>query len=374
MLKNLGRNAGEFSHSRHDVGRSHMSRMINRICLCLCIFSVGISAQGIRPIRDDIGYCWNPDQMKRLIGYLQNIEKEKPLSHILMAGISPHDDYLYAARIGYPLFSVLRSKEVVIFGVTHGSVRREIGDPKNILILDSHEAWKGLTGEVGISSLRENIKSRLDSHYFIVSNKAHQLEHSIEALIPFLQYYNPSIKITPIMVTAMPFERMDEISERLSVIISEYIRSRKLLPGKDIALLMSSDANHYGNDFNNVPFGEDDSAHVKGTEQDVRVARGCLAGTLEREKIRNLTDELKNIAWCGKYSIPFGLLTAQKVIHDLTGDELEGEILRYSDTYSEGALPLTRTGMGTTAAFSLKHWVGFFSAGYWLKNGELDRH
>ncbi|MGD0337722.1 MAG: AmmeMemoRadiSam system protein B [Bacteroidota bacterium] len=337
------------------------------IFLCSCIFPLHVSAQEIRPVRDDIGYCWNPDQMKRFIEHLQNIEKEEPLSHTIIAGISPHDDYLYAGRMYYPLFRVLRSKEVVIFGVTHGTVRREIGDPQNIIILDRHELWKGLAGNVGISPLREFIKSRLDSQYYIVSNKAHQLEHSIEALVPFLQYYNPSITITPIMVTVMPFERMDEISGKLSSIIAEYITTRKLIPGKDIVFLMSSDANHYGKDFNNIPFGEDDVAHTRGIEQDIRVARECLEGPVQPGKIGNLTNELKNISWCGKFSIPFGLLTTQKVMEKITGKGLVGTILRYSDTYSEGVLPLTKTGMGITASFSLKHWVGFFSAGFWAE-------
>jgi hypothetical protein len=44
--------------------------------------------------------------------------------------------------------------------------------------------------------------------------------------------------------------------------------------------------------------------------------------------------------------------------------ELHGELVRYSDTYSGGVLPLTQTGMGTTAPFSLKHWVGFFTMVY----------
>ena len=47
-----------------------------------------------------------------------------------MAGISPHDDYLYAGRVYYPLFNKLRTREAVIFGVTHGAVRKEIGDPQ----------------------------------------------------------------------------------------------------------------------------------------------------------------------------------------------------------------------------------------------------
>jgi hypothetical protein len=30
-------------------------------------------------------------------------------------------------------------------------------------------------------------------------------------------------------------------------------------------------------------------------------------------------------------------------------------------------LPLKKTGMGTTAPFSLRHWVSFFSIGYYLE-------
>jgi hypothetical protein len=42
--------------------------------------------------------------------------------------IAPHDDYLYAGRVYYPLFRNLRTREAVIFGVTHGTVRKEIGN------------------------------------------------------------------------------------------------------------------------------------------------------------------------------------------------------------------------------------------------------
>jgi hypothetical protein len=45
---------------------------------------------------------------------------------------------------------------------------------------------------------------------------------------------------------------------------------------------------------------------------------------------------------------------------------LSGKLLRYSDTYSDGVLPLKEAGIGITAPFSLKHWVGFFSAGFSL--------
>ena len=324
-------------------------------------------AQDVRPIRDDVGYCWDPAQMKHLVEYLASVETDSLPQEGLVAGISPHDDYLYAAKVYYPLLRAMRAKEVVVFGVTHGTVRKEIGNPQNVLILDSYKTWHGLTGNVPISPLREFIKSRLDTSFFMVSNKAQQLEHSIEAMVPFLQYFNPGFRLTPIMVTAMPFLRMDTISASLAGIIADYAKKEHLTPGKDIVFLISSDANHYGMDFDNTPFGEDEPAHRKATDQDVHIAKSFIAEEVEPQKILGLTEQLKTVVWCGRYSVPFGMLTAEKAMKSLTGRGLTGRVVRYSDSYTGGVLPLYQMGMGTTAPFSLKHWVGYLSAVFYLK-------
>ena len=86
-----------------------------------------------------------------------------------------------------------------------------------------------------------------------VSNQAHALEHSIEAQVPFLQYSNPDIRITPIMVTAMPWERMNELAERLATVLAGYMKENNLQPGRDIFFLISADANHYGQGFQQYP-------------------------------------------------------------------------------------------------------------------------
>lgn len=221
-----------------------------------------LAAQETRPVRDDVGFCWIPASMRELIDYLESQEKESFGAEGLVAAISPHDDYLYAGRVYYPLFRILKVKEVVIFGVTHGVVRKEINDPQNILILDEYKSWTGLTKPIAASELREYIKGRLDKSAFITNNKAQALEHSIEALLPFLQYFNPEVKITPIMVAPMPFARMDEISTKLADVVAGYVNEKGLLPGKDLFFLISSDGNHYGKDFNNSPFGEGERAAI----------------------------------------------------------------------------------------------------------------
>ncbi len=348
-----------------------MKRILFLVLFCLSLL---VLAQDIRPVRDDIGFCWQRPQMERLMGLLAEAQGAKPVADGMVAAISPHDDYLYAGRVYYPLFKNLRAREAVIFGVTHGTVRKEIGDPKGVLILDEYANWAGLSGTVAISPLRERLKRELDRDDFIVSNQAQSLEHSIEALVPWLQFTNPGIRITPIMVTAMPFERMEELAGRLAEVLAAYIQESRLQLGRDIVFLISADANHYGRDFNNIPFGEDEKAHAQGTEQDRRFAGELVEGPLSDEKIRKLTRELwgdtyldyRNTYWCGKYDIPFGLLAIRRTVQKTTGQGLKGELLRYSDTYSDGVLPLNKAGIGITAPYSLRHWVGFFSAGFRL--------
>ncbi len=325
------------------------------------------SAQGIRPVRDNVGFCWNPKQVARLVRYLESVERMKPHRSPIVAGISPHDDYLYAGVAYIPLMRAVHAKEVVIFGVTHKTVRDSIGDPKGVIILDSYDAWQGAGERVPISPLREEIRTHLDPSMVLVSNEAHRMEHSIEALVPFVRYFNPSAKIVPIMVTIMSPGRADTIATALSEIIATYMRSKGLKPGKDIVFLISSDANHYGEDFRNTPFGVDSLAHDRATKQDVKLAMKDLTGTITAGGIADLSESLHSILWCGRYSIPFGMLTTMKVMKSVTGKDLHGQLLRYADSYTDGVLPLKGTGLGTTAPASLRHWVGFFSVAYSLR-------
>jgi AmmeMemoRadiSam system protein B len=334
-----------------------------------------LAAQDARPVHDDVGYCWNPASMKKLVEYLESQEKDEFTRQGLVAAISPHDDYLYAGRVYCPLFRILRTKEVIIFGVTHSTVRKEISGLENVLILDEYKSWPGPTKPIAVSGLREYLKERLDRTVFITNNKAHGLEHSIEAMLPFLQYFNPDVKITPIMVAPMPFARMDEISTKLAGVIVAYMTERHLTPGKDVFFLISADGNHYGQDFNNTAFGEGEKAWEAARALDQRLIGSYLTGEMDGGKVEALTRELwgktyldsRNTYWCGKYSIPFGLLAAEKIIDRAAHRKISGRLFRYSDTYSEGVLPLKKTGLGTTAPFSLRHWVSFSSIGFYTE-------
>jgi MEMO1 family protein len=352
-----------------------------RIVILVCslfLYSFGLYAQNLRPVRDSVGFCWDADEMNAFVSYLDTTAAT-PLPGApqdrLIAAISVHDDYLYAGRVYHPLYKTIHAKEVVIFGVTHGSVTKELGPLSNVLILDEYDRWRGPYKDVEISPLRALIRKQLPPEYVLTSNKAHALEHSIEALIPFLQYYNRDVKITPIMVTRMPFERMEDLSLRLARIFTEYIISHHLEPGRDIFFLISNDANHYGPDFNNAPYGTDARAHALATENDRRIIDTRLSGEITRARIQVLTGEIwpdtltkKPVpVWCGRYPITLGLLTVTNVMGSLGRGPLRGSLLKYSDTFTEGVLPIKNTRMGLTAVFSYQHWCGWFTEGFYVK-------
>ncbi|NOZ12521.1 MAG: AmmeMemoRadiSam system protein B [Acidobacteria bacterium] len=332
-----------------------------------------VMAQGTRPVRDPIGYVWSPKPMNRLMSYLLSGDHSDAGMKPLVAGICPHDDFLYAGPVYVPIMKRIHTKEVIIFGVTHHDVRMATKDPKNVLILDSYDNWKGPYGPVGISPLREILKKKLPSADYLVSNKAQALEHSIEGMVPFLQYFNRRIKITPVMVTGMPFEQMEKLSTELADIIVAYMRKNNLKPGKDVFFLISSDANHYGEDFKNTVFGTGEKGHDAAVANDRRIAREFLSGKVTIKKIHNVMEatESGKALWCGHFSIPFGMLTTMKVLRALApSKEMAGQVLSYADTYSNGPIPLRKSGFGVTAPFSLQHWVGHLSTGYWLMDRE----
>jgi hypothetical protein len=42
--------------------------------LFLVLATGSVCAQSIRPIKDDVGFCWDRSQMERLVGYLSSAD------------------------------------------------------------------------------------------------------------------------------------------------------------------------------------------------------------------------------------------------------------------------------------------------------------
>lgn len=146
--------------------------------------------------------------------------------------ILPHAGYIYSGRVAGRTVSCLDVKDnVVLLGPNHtGS-----GAPFSII---TQGYWQTPLGEIDINS--DLAKSILgNSTHLTADAGAHIYEHSLEVELPFLQYYNPDIKIVPIVVTEGQISIYKEIGESIAWALKESKLENSTL------IIASSDMTHY---------------------------------------------------------------------------------------------------------------------------------
>lgn len=340
---------------------------------------MGLASEGdlVRGQRDTVGFAVTADQAADVVETAIRLEggEEALAGEELVGGVCPHDDHLYAGRVYVHLTERVRAPRVLLLGVFHGARRWDLADR---IVFDRFEAWHGPWGPVRVDGLREELMDGLDDDAYVVDNAMHCAEHSLEALVPFLQHANPEVRIVPMLIPYMGWQRVDELTDELSAALSEVMHRRGWQLGRDLAIVVSSDAVHYGDDFDHAPFGTDAAAYQRAVERDLELTSRHLAGELAAERLAELQNALVEaqdvrryrIPWCGRFSIPFGLELLRKTALAIGGGTPRGQLLRYGTSLSEPELPVgaaTRAaGLGYTAPSNLHHWVGYAAVGYTL--------
>ncbi len=337
-----------------------------------------------RGLADPIGFAHLASQMDRVAqrieaqdgARLERILRDKDVaaSDGWRMAIAPHDDYAYAGFM-YPLaLKNVKAKTVIVFGVAHKA--RQLG-LEDVLIFDSFTHWSAPYGSIAVSPLREAIMSRLAGDVYLVSDEMHSLEHSVEAKLPFLQCANRDVSFVPILVPCMSWARMNELACPLAEALGAAIDEEALHWGRDLALISSTDAVHYGDegwgDRNFAYYGADRNGYDEALRHEARIMDDCFAGELAPGRIERFTRytlaehdhrEYK-WTWCGRYSVPFGLLVAWRLAKIRGAAPLSGTILGYATSLGPQRIGVhDLDGMGVTAPATLRHWVGYAAVGY----------
>ncbi len=333
----------------------------------------------IRGLADTVGFSQNISEIETVIKKVKESQSKKiseskeSTSKKYIGGMCPHDDHLYAGRIYVDLLKDFKMDHIIIFGVAHKAKNWGVKDK---LIFDEFDFWKGPYGNIKISFLREKILSEMDTSLFIVSNKFHSEEHSIEGPLPFLQYYNKNIQILPVLVPYMKWERLNYLAESFAQIVSTTINQNKLKLGKDIGFLISTDCVHYGDQDwggkNYAKFGVDKTGYQKAVNRDRNLIDTYLTGKIKPEKLKNLMHTLVDssdvytykITWCGRFSVPFGIDFLYYLKKDLNLTNLQGHFISYGTSIEPGKMAIKEPGLGFTAPANLRHWVGYGAVGY----------
>jgi len=338
----------------------------------------------LRPLADTVGFAHTQKQMDAVTqrititqgAILKQTRKTAGINNntLFKTVIAPHDDYTYTGYL-YPLaLQNIKAKTVIIFGVAHKAKNFKSEDQ---LVFDSYSHWRGPYGNVKVSSLREEIISVLPERSFSVNDSLQKAEHSVEAEIPFLQYYNRDVEIISILVPYMNFNKMNELALPLAQSISAIMKKNNLKWGEDIAFVISADAVHYGDEEwggNNFAFyGADSAGYKKAVEHEYEIMNKCMTGKTDTAKIKLFTEytvKKENYkdykwTWCGRYSVPMGMLTSHHLSAILKEKPLQGKILGYSTSLENKNIDVKDlNGMGVTAIATLRHWVGYPAIGF----------
>jgi hypothetical protein len=70
------------------------------------------------------------------------------------------------------------------------------------------------------------------------------------------------------------------------------------------------------------------------------------------------------LPWCGRFSIPFGMLLLAATARASGCGVVRAEPLAYATSVSGPELPLRPLGMGPTAPANLRHFVGHPAVGF----------
>lgn len=202
------------------------------ITIVSLFFCVSLAwSQGIRKaIVAGTFYEKNAEMLSRHIDFfLQSVKREPFPSENILALIAPHAGYVYSGQVAAYAYLLVQGKDyetVIIIAPSHRYGFKGCSIyPKG-----------GYETPLGTAKIDEPLASELSkASGFKYIPEAHQMEHSVEVQIPFIQKTLPQAKIVPIVMGYQTKKTITTLANALA----------KVLPGKKALVIASTDMSHY---------------------------------------------------------------------------------------------------------------------------------
>jgi MEMO1 family protein len=147
-----------------------------------------------------------------------------------LGAVSPHAGYFYSGRVAGSLYSrIIIPDTVVILAPNHTGHGA-------LYSLWSGGSWSTPFGEIKVN---EEVVDELvqDCDLIEKDREAHLDEHAAEVQLPFIQYFNPHVRIVVMVISCRNVADIKKIGKSLSSVLL------KLCP--DALVVASSDMTHY---------------------------------------------------------------------------------------------------------------------------------
>ncbi|HVC38340.1 MAG TPA: AmmeMemoRadiSam system protein B [Gammaproteobacteria bacterium] len=232
------------------------------------------ASPSIRPTA--VAGLFYPEDATELRALLRRLLAENPMQGPApKALIAPHAGYLYSGPIAARAYNALRglreaTRRVILLGPAHRVALRG-------LALPSVEAFSTPLGDIPLDREAAALIEGLPQ--VGRSDHAHQLEHSLEVHLPFLQTLLNKFTLVPLVVG---WAQPDEVAQALEA----------LWGGQETLLIISSDLSHYHPSGLARQLDEDTARHIEALRITINDNQACGAnpinGLLTVARARNL--------------------------------------------------------------------------------------
>ncbi|MGZ5440875.1 MAG: AmmeMemoRadiSam system protein B [Thermoanaerobaculia bacterium] len=175
-------------------------------------------------------YEGTPDRLARQVDscFAANAPESAQKERFLGA-VVPHAGLMYSGHVAAALYALADlPKRFVILCPNHTGAG-------HFAAINHQGAWRTPLGEVAIdSSLADALMAR--TPLLVEDARAHAREHSLEVQLPFLQRLLGDFTFVPICLGAHRYDYAEEIGRAISDVLTNE---------RDVAILASSDLNHY---------------------------------------------------------------------------------------------------------------------------------
>lgn len=228
-----------------------------------------------------------PGTAKAVATALDRLLPAAPIQRRAKAIIAPHAGWMYSGpTAGIVYGNVEIPDRVVLIGPNH----RGLGSRYAVF---AEGSWRLPSGMIPVA---QDVTAALlaECHQLTADERAHQLEHSLEVQVPFLQRLNPRVRIAPVLIGGSWPEaggrgELRRIGEALANVVTRL--------AEPVLLVASTDLNHY-------------ESQATSNAKDRR-ALDAVVGLDEDELMRRVTAE--EISMCGVAPTYIALIAAKKL-------------------------------------------------------------
>lgn len=232
------------------------------------------------------------------------LKKAQEFKENFIAFVSPHAGYPYSGQTAAYVYKQIEKmknvERIVLLGVSHNAIF-------DYIAIDGNDMWETPLGCISID--REIVNEFLKDRNFKMDSSPHDIEHSLEVQIPFIQVVKPDAKIIPLLMGSSDYSLIQKAAERIFEVYSR----------RNFLFIVSSDMYH-------------GYSYEECKKYDERTKDAIIS--MDWKGFYNLID--KEVMACGAYAIAVLLKFCEllkdvkaKVLHQTNSADVTGSYYGY---------------------------------------------